>query len=220
MNPQALNRYSYCVNNPLRYVDPTGHKFSLKGFVNGVKQAAQFVVNNIDTIQTVLDVAGMIPVAGEAFDCVNGVIYAARGDYINAGLSFAACVPIAGSVATGAKLAIKTVDKVSDAVKAVDKVEDITDDIRLIEKRVHGNTANDSWATLYGKVDKDGNLLKWGVTKDLDTRYTYVELNGGKLVTVESGPRREMLKKERDLVEIFPGPENHEAWAGAWLKWY
>lgn len=26
LNPQALNRYSYVLNNPLRYVDPTGHK--------------------------------------------------------------------------------------------------------------------------------------------------------------------------------------------------
>ncbi|MCD4739001.1 MAG: hypothetical protein K8R89_07055 [Anaerolineae bacterium] len=26
MNPQALNRYAYCLNNPLRYVDPTGHE--------------------------------------------------------------------------------------------------------------------------------------------------------------------------------------------------
>jgi RHS repeat-associated protein len=25
LNPQALNRYAYCLNNPLRYVDPTGH---------------------------------------------------------------------------------------------------------------------------------------------------------------------------------------------------
>jgi len=25
MNPQSLNRYSYCLNNPLRYVDPMGH---------------------------------------------------------------------------------------------------------------------------------------------------------------------------------------------------
>jgi RHS repeat-associated protein len=24
-NPQSLNRYSYCLNNPLRYSDPTGH---------------------------------------------------------------------------------------------------------------------------------------------------------------------------------------------------
>ncbi len=26
-NPQALNRYSYVLNNPLRYTDPTGHFF-------------------------------------------------------------------------------------------------------------------------------------------------------------------------------------------------
>jgi RHS repeat-associated protein len=25
MNPQTLNRYSYCLNNPLKYVDPSGH---------------------------------------------------------------------------------------------------------------------------------------------------------------------------------------------------
>lgn len=25
-NPQSLNRYSYCLNNPLRYVDPSGHQ--------------------------------------------------------------------------------------------------------------------------------------------------------------------------------------------------
>jgi RHS repeat-associated protein len=26
-NPQSYNRYSYCVNNPLRYTDPTGHDY-------------------------------------------------------------------------------------------------------------------------------------------------------------------------------------------------
>jgi RHS repeat-associated protein len=25
-NPQSLNRYSYCLNNPLKYIDPTGHQ--------------------------------------------------------------------------------------------------------------------------------------------------------------------------------------------------
>ena len=25
-NPKAFNRYSYCLNNPLKYVDPSGHQ--------------------------------------------------------------------------------------------------------------------------------------------------------------------------------------------------
>ena len=25
-NPQSLNRYSYVLNNPLKYIDPTGHR--------------------------------------------------------------------------------------------------------------------------------------------------------------------------------------------------
>jgi RHS repeat-associated protein len=28
-NPQAFNRYSYCLNNPLKYIDPSGHKVRL-----------------------------------------------------------------------------------------------------------------------------------------------------------------------------------------------
>ena len=28
-NPQTLNRYSYCLNNPLKYIDPSGNKVSL-----------------------------------------------------------------------------------------------------------------------------------------------------------------------------------------------
>jgi hypothetical protein len=30
-DPQSLNRYSYCLNNPLKYVDPTGHKLGDPG---------------------------------------------------------------------------------------------------------------------------------------------------------------------------------------------
>ena len=30
-NPQSLNRYAYCLNNPLRYVDPTGHDIACGG---------------------------------------------------------------------------------------------------------------------------------------------------------------------------------------------
>ena len=30
-NPQTLNRYSYCLNNPLKYIDPSGHAVVIKG---------------------------------------------------------------------------------------------------------------------------------------------------------------------------------------------
>jgi hypothetical protein len=33
MNPQTLNRYSYCLNNPLRYIDPSGNE-SLDDYLN------------------------------------------------------------------------------------------------------------------------------------------------------------------------------------------
>lgn len=83
-------------------------------------------------------------------------------------------------------------------------------------KPPHGNLVDDRPATLYEKADKDGNLLKHGVTRhdDPTKRYTKKQIGDGKVVPVERGPRREMLKKERERVETNPGPENREPWAG------
>jgi len=85
-----------------------------------------------------------------------------------------------------------------------------------IEKKVHANKVDDRAATLYEKFDKDGNFLKHGVTKHEDPtkRYTKNQIDGGDVVGTDRGPRRDMLKKERDLVETKPGPDNRESWAG------
>jgi hypothetical protein len=40
-----------------------------------------------------VDLAGFVPVAGDAIDAVNGLAYLLQGDELNAGLSFAAVVP-------------------------------------------------------------------------------------------------------------------------------
>ena len=58
----------------------------------------------LDTIQTVMDVAGFIPGVGDWIDLVNGSIYAARGDWTNAGLSLIAVIPLVGSLAAMGRL--------------------------------------------------------------------------------------------------------------------
>ncbi len=41
-NPQSFNRYSYCLNNPLRYIDPSGHIVTVEGFnVNDIENILQ-----------------------------------------------------------------------------------------------------------------------------------------------------------------------------------
>jgi hypothetical protein len=87
--------------------------------------------------------------------------------------------------------------------------------IRSIES-THGNSALSSrMAYLYRMEDARGNFLKWGVTQDLNTRYTGAAGRRVVLVQVKQGRRADMLRLERDLVETFPGPLNNELWAGA-----
>ena len=60
-----------------------------------------------EMVHLALDIGGLVPVVGEVCDLVNGVLYTLEGDGVNASLSFAATIPIAGWFATGAKLAYK-----------------------------------------------------------------------------------------------------------------
>jgi hypothetical protein len=55
-NPQTLNRYSYCANNPLNRTDPTGH-FALKSFLKTALKVAAAVV----MVAAVVTVAVLCP---------------------------------------------------------------------------------------------------------------------------------------------------------------
>ncbi|WP_109507300.1 SpvB/TcaC N-terminal domain-containing protein [Nocardioides speluncae] len=87
-NPVNLATYTYGANNPVRYTDPTGMAWSLS-----------------DIGHTVLDVVGLVPVVGEVADLANAGWYAAEGNYVDAGLSAASAIPVAGWFGTGAKVA-------------------------------------------------------------------------------------------------------------------
>ena len=79
---------------------------------------------------------------------------------------------------------------------------------------VHGNTVGKQRAYLYAKYDGNGVFQKWGVTADLADRYSKVELAGGYLERIAVGPRDFIIRLERQLVEMSPGPKNFESWAG------
>lgn len=84
----------------------------------------------INIVHNTLDVLGVIPGYGEVADAANGLIYLAEGDYLNAGLSFISCIPVAGDAAgKGGKAANKTLDVASDIAKHGDNIVDTATDI-------------------------------------------------------------------------------------------
>ena len=62
--------------------------------------------------------AGLVPVVGEVADVANGIWYAAEGNYVDAALSFASAIPLAGyaaSAAKGARYGAKAIDAAQSA---------------------------------------------------------------------------------------------------------
>ncbi|WP_445371982.1 RHS repeat-associated core domain-containing protein [Methylomonas sp. HW2-6] len=107
----GLNLYAYVGNNPVNRNDPSGLIAADMQMLGGK------LGGYMDTFQTGLDVVGLVPGFGEPVDLVNGSIYAARGQYANAALSYGAAIPFAGWGATIGKFANKA-DNVIDTGQA------------------------------------------------------------------------------------------------------
>ena len=71
----------------------------------------------LDGMQMALDVAGMVPGVGAVPDLLNAAISVMRGDWVGAGLSVVAAVPLVGDVAGGARIAYRGAVKASRAKK-------------------------------------------------------------------------------------------------------
>jgi hypothetical protein len=122
----------------------------------------------LDTLQTVLDVAGLIPVIGEPADLINAAISAGRGDYVGAGLSLASMIPIAGWGGTAAKAArklhiddlLKHTDEAADALKAANKAGDAKA-IKAAEEKLAGLNAEKARRAAEEAAAKQAAAKKW-----------------------------------------------------------
>jgi len=82
-------------------VDPN----TLKTLVDALPEQKKWWDTGLDYLQTGLDIVGMIPGLGEWADGLNALIYAGRGDWLNAALCMASMIPVGGQAATVARMA-------------------------------------------------------------------------------------------------------------------
>ena len=73
-----------------------------------------------DGIQTILDVAGFIPIYGDFIDAVNALIYFIRGKWFDGILSMLAIIPLIGSAL---KVSIKSIYKGTKAIELTKKIQ-------------------------------------------------------------------------------------------------
>jgi RHS repeat-associated protein len=111
--------YSFGFDNAVRYADADGRWPGPGGLTSEPISMG---------VHTALDVAGLIPGAGEIADGANALLYLAEGNKVDAALSVAAMIPLAGMAATGAKFLRKAehaAEIANDVVKHGDEVVEL-----------------------------------------------------------------------------------------------
>jgi RHS repeat-associated protein len=106
----------------------------------------------LDSLQTTLDVAGLVPGFGEVADVLNAGVSLARGDYTGAAMSLAAAVPLAGGVAAAAKLTRKAFKAHAHAERTIKAAELINKGVKLAGKEA--DAAEDAAALLRSGLSK------------------------------------------------------------------
>ena len=99
---QSYNRYSYCLNNPLQYVDPSGESFIAAAFAIGALTNVffQMITGNINSAGDFLFSAGIGGLAGMAGAAAGSAAASAVGigGFLGGAASGAASGAVAGSI--------------------------------------------------------------------------------------------------------------------------
>ena len=216
-DPLTLNRYLYCLSDPLSLIDPSGRWGASVGdlFGNVFKNVINQVINvtmqvaeevqtaaalargdysaaqhhamlaaryralvvdfncgnasyatnssgpsTSDWIHTGLDVLGMLPGIGAAFDVANGVLYLVEGNYGEAALSFVSAIPGYGDAIGGANAARKGLSFANTALASARKGSSASEYVNIAsasrtEHILFGNATGGGH--LWETVQKTGN---------------------------------------------------------------
>ena len=165
---QSLNRYAYCEGSPVSMVDPFG--------LCGEDANDQGEKSKYEKWHNFLGTAGIF---WDGFDLINGALYAAEGDYVNAAISFACGVPAVGTVIAGvakmskAAKAMKTASRIADLCKAAGKVGNTAAGMKAVYDTYQ--TAQRECKTTTGKIAyiagtlltgyAAGKAASWGANK-------------------------------------------------------
>ncbi len=157
------------------------------------KSVGNYVKDHAEGIgHTALDVGGMIPVAGAAFDGAHAAWYLAKGDKVNAALSAASAIPFAGDALAAGKLAFKAGKGAEKLVEAGTTVSRATNVAGVAENGI--TKAKD--VSKLAQVVKDTRVPKTHITYTLrnsDGVVRYTGLASGK------GTPQEVLEKRLAL---------------------
>ena len=165
----------------MNWVDPWGLSASEKKKQDITRE------HDLDTLQTVLDLVGVIPGVGDVVDIANAAISLARGNYSDAALSALSALPLIGdAIGKGGKAAKKIARAVKRADNVVDTVKTTQNISKIVRHRIrkpagsnHGNSLTTTKpAQGYALKDRNtGQVLKYGETTQGNKRYTKKYLN-------------------------------------------
>lgn len=112
-------------DGPIKQTDESSFEISIskKETYEDNSSVPQKEHSTLDTVHTILDIAGFIPVLGAAPDVLNGLIYCCEGDFTNMGLALVAAVPLYGDTVAGVAKGVKYTKKiVSQGTKTGGKI--------------------------------------------------------------------------------------------------
>lgn len=104
-------------------------------------------VVDVDALHVVLAAASLLPVIGNGFDLLDGMVSLSEGDYGGAALSFASAVPMFGSIGNALKAsdnAVDVFDGANDTMRAVNAADTTVTAVRLGENAVVFTSKTDS----------------------------------------------------------------------------